>query len=148
MDGELTVRAVSAVHDGKREPLGPRAAAIGYVLEAGEACVYFAGDTDLYPGMADLADQVDVALLPVWGWGPNLGPGHLDPQRAAQAAGVVGARFAVPVHWGTLYPYGMRRALPSRLYDPPRAFASAVTRLELPVQVLHTPPGMRVTFTP
>ena len=31
------------------------------------------------------ARGVDVALLPVWGWGPTLGPGHLDPQRAAEA---------------------------------------------------------------
>ncbi len=148
IDGELTVRAVNAVHDGKREPLGPRAAAIGFVLAAGEACVYFAGDTDIFPAMADLADEVDVALLPVWGWGPNLGPGHLNPHRAAQAAGILRARFAVPVHWGTLFPYALRHALPSRLYDPPRAFMSAVNELEIPVQVLHTPPGQRVTFTP
>ena len=148
VDGALSVRAVTAVHDGKREPRGPHAAAIGFVLEAGPACIYFAGDTDIYPAMADLADEVDVALLPVWGWGPNLGPGHLDPARAAKAAGIIGPRFAVPVHWGTLYPYGLRRALPSRLYDPPHAFAAAVAHLDLPVTVLHTPPGERVSFTP
>ena len=91
---------------------------------------------------------MDVALLPVWGWGPNLGAGHLDPVRAAQAAAIIRPRFAVPVHWGTLYPYGMRRALPRRLYDPPVAFAAAVTALDLPVTVLHTPPGERVSFTP
>ncbi len=148
IDGTLTVRAVAAVHDGKREPFGPHAAAIGFVLDAGPACVYFAGDTDIYPAMADFADEVDVALLPVWGWGPNLGAGHLDPARAAQAAAIIRPRFAVPVHWGTLYPFGMRRALPGRLYDPPHAFAAAVAALDLPVTVLHTTPGERVSFTP
>ncbi len=146
--GDLRVRAVTALHHGKREPVGPHAAAIGFILESGATCVYFAGDTDIYPAMADLADEVDVSLLPVWGWGPNLGPGHLDPHRAAQAAGVIGTRFAVPVHWGTLYPFGLRRALPARLYDPPHAFAAAVQRLDLPVTVLHTAPGHRVSFTP
>ena len=30
---------------------------------------------------------IDVALLPIWGWGPTLGEGHLDPERAVQATG-------------------------------------------------------------
>ena len=29
--------------------------------------------------------RIDVALVPVWGWGPNLGPGHLTPREAAAA---------------------------------------------------------------
>lgn len=148
VDGRLRVRAVTALHHGRREPFGPHAEAIGFVINFDEACVYFAGDTDIYPGMAHLASEVDVALLPVWGWGPNLGPGHLDPHRAAQAAGLVGARFAVPVHWGTFYPFALRHALPSRLYDPPRAFRTAVEDLGVPVTVLHTPPGEPVTFVP
>lgn len=148
VDGELRVRAVTALHHGKREPFGPNAHAIGFVIEVGPACVYFAGDTDIFAGMADLADEVDVALLPVWGWGPNLGPGHLDPVRAAEAVALIAPRFAVPVHWGTLFPFGLRRAMPSRLYDPPRAFAAAVEHLRLPVTVLHTPPGRPVTFIP
>ena len=57
--------------------------------------------------------RVDVALLPVWGWGPSLGPGHLDPVRAAEAVARVQPRIAVPVHWGTLAMTGTR--LPGRL---------------------------------
>ena len=69
-----------AVHSGKREPRGPVALAIGYVIEAGPATVYFAGDTDIFPGMADLVPgELDVALIPVWGWGLVLGDGHLNP---------------------------------------------------------------------
>src|SRR5213592_1448959 len=52
--GPVTVRAVPARHDGRRRPLGPRAETLGYVIDGG-ARVYFAGDTDLYDGMAELA---------------------------------------------------------------------------------------------
>jgi L-ascorbate metabolism protein UlaG (beta-lactamase superfamily) len=37
----------------------------------------------------------------VAGWGPKLPPGHLDPAGAARVAAAVGARVAVPIHWGT-----------------------------------------------
>ena len=73
------------------------------MIEGDGRRVYFAGDTDLFDGMADLA-PVDVALLPIWGWGPTMGPGHMDPARAAQAAALLRARLAIPIHWGTYYP--------------------------------------------
>ncbi|HEX5017162.1 MAG TPA: MBL fold metallo-hydrolase, partial [Actinomycetes bacterium] len=64
----VTVRCTMAVHSGKREPRGPVALAVGYVIEAGPATVYFAGDTDIFPGMAGLVPgELDVALIPVWG---------------------------------------------------------------------------------
>src|SRR5690349_20100935 len=97
--GELELRAVSAVHDGRRAPVGAERAAIGFVIDGG-ARVYFAGDTDVYPEMRELAG-VDTALLPVWGWGPKTGPGHMDPERAALAAALIAPREAIPVHWGT-----------------------------------------------
>ena len=65
--------------------------------------MYFAGDTALYPGMAGLAGRVDVALLPVGSWGAPRGPDRLGPATAVEAATLVGARFAIPIHWGTLY---------------------------------------------
>ena len=62
--------------------------------------MYFAGDTDLFDGMAALA-PLDVALVPVSGWGPKVGPGHLDPSGAAQALTLLRPTIAVPIHWGT-----------------------------------------------
>ena len=97
--GEVEVLAVPARHDGRRNPIGAERAAIGFVLN-GSASVYFAGDTDLYPGMRDLG-PVDTALLPVWGWGPKTGDGHMDPERAARAAELVAPGAAIPIHWGT-----------------------------------------------
>jgi L-ascorbate metabolism protein UlaG (beta-lactamase superfamily) len=126
--GPVRVHAVPARHDGHRRPWGPAASAVGHVV-AGTACAWLAGDTALHAGMRsvpEIAGPPDVAVLPVWGWGPRLGPGHLDPEQAAEAALRVRPRYAVPVHWGTLYPVGMRRAMRGRLVDPGPEFAAAV----------------------
>ena len=117
-----TVEVVPAVHEGPRTPFrSPPAGAVGYVVE-GAGRVYFAGDTELFPGMAELA-PLDVALLPVWGWGPTLGPGHMDPADAAEALGLLRPRIAVPIHWGTIHPLGIGRLRPRWLTDPPHRFA-------------------------
>jgi hypothetical protein len=76
------VRATHADHEGGRGFLGTEVAALGYLIR-GSHQIYFAGDTDLFEEMATLAPDLDVALVPIWGWGPSLGPGHLDPRRAA-----------------------------------------------------------------
>jgi L-ascorbate metabolism protein UlaG (beta-lactamase superfamily) len=133
--GALTVLATTAVHDARRRPLGPRAQALGYVIK-GESSVYFAGDTDLFAGMADLG-PVDLALLPVAGWSRKLGPGHLDPERAARAAALLRPRVAVPIHWGTLR--SMR--LGPWFSDPPHRFAAQVARLAPEVEVRVLSPG-------
>jgi L-ascorbate metabolism protein UlaG (beta-lactamase superfamily) len=136
----LTVAAVRAVHDRRRWPHGAEADTIGFV--AGSR-VYFAGDTDLFDGMAELAG-IDVALLPVWGWGPSLGEGHLDPEGAARAAALVRPRLAIPIHWGTFYPRLLARYKPDRLTDPPHEFAAAVARLAPEVDVRVLAPGESV----
>jgi L-ascorbate metabolism protein UlaG (beta-lactamase superfamily) len=51
--------------------------------------------------MESLASTLDLALLPIWGWGPTVGRGHLDPIRAATALSLLRPRTAVPIHWGT-----------------------------------------------
>jgi L-ascorbate metabolism protein UlaG (beta-lactamase superfamily) len=100
--GALDVLATAAVHDGRRVPVGPARDSLGFLV-SGSLRVYFAGDTDLFDGMRELAGagDLDVALLPIWGWGPRVGPGHLDPERAARAAALLRPRVAIPVHWGT-----------------------------------------------
>lgn len=101
----LTLRVTHAEHASSRWPSTPRSASVGYVAE-GSARVYFAGDTDLFDGMAGVG-PVDVAALPVSGWGPRLPPGHLDVTRAAEALRLLQPRIAVPIHWGTFRtPFG------------------------------------------
>jgi L-ascorbate metabolism protein UlaG (beta-lactamase superfamily) len=139
--GPLLVEAVPAEHDDRRRPFGggPAADALGYVLR-GSRAVYFAGDTDLHDAMEALG-ALDVALLPVWGWGPTLGEGHLDPQRAARAAALLRPRLAIPIHWGTFYPAGLRRWRPAPLTEPPRRFAAQVAALAPDVEVRVLAPG-------
>ena len=106
--GAVTVETVQATHPAGRGPHSRISApAVGYVLRSPTESVYFAGDTDLFEGMAELA-SIDVALLPIAGWGPTLGTGHLDPDRAAKATELIRPRLVVPIHWGTYSPISVR----------------------------------------
>jgi L-ascorbate metabolism protein UlaG (beta-lactamase superfamily) len=139
--GEIEVAAVHAHHQPKRWTLaGRKAQPIGFEVR-GDRRIYFAGDTDLFPEMDELAGTIDIALLPVWGWGTSLGAGHLDPRRAAEAAARIRPRIAVPIHWGTLFPIGRARKHGHLLHDPPREFAAQVAELAPEVDVRVLSPG-------
>jgi L-ascorbate metabolism protein UlaG (beta-lactamase superfamily) len=134
--GEVVVRVVPARHDGRRLPLGPhRSPALGYVVE-GEARTYFAGDTGLFETMAEEVGPVDAALLPVGGWGPNLGEGHLDAGRAAQALARLAPHTAVPVHYGTYWPIGMDAVRPHEFHAPGDEFVRQAA-LRAPEVAVH-----------
>ena len=137
--GALRVTATRAAHDGRRRPFGLSADAIGFVVR-GSRSVYFAGDTGLFPEMSAMAGQVDAALLPVWGWGRTLGPGHLDPQLATIAASLIAPRLAIPIHWGTFAPWP-RPLRPTDLGKPAREFVELVSRLAIDVDVRVLAPG-------
>jgi L-ascorbate metabolism protein UlaG (beta-lactamase superfamily) len=139
--GAVTVRATHADHDTGRMPLGVRADPVGFLIEGGGRSIYFAGDTDLFDGMADVG-PVDVALLPIWGWGPTIGPGHMDPVRAAQAAALLGARLAIPIHWGTYYPIHLGvRGKPGFLGTPPAVFEQALREYAPRTELRALSPG-------
>ncbi|WP_416977462.1 MBL fold metallo-hydrolase [Streptomyces sp. T028] len=126
--GGVRIRAVPARHDGRRLPVGPhRSPALGYVVE-GEARTYFAGDTGLFEEMAKEVGPVDVALLPVGGWGPYLGEGHLDAGRAAEALARLAPGSAVPVHYGTYWPIGMDAVRPHEFHAPGEEFVRLAAR--------------------
>jgi len=143
--GAVTVTATEAWHPG-----GGRfervSEAVGFLL-GGSRRVYFAGDTDLFDGMEGLGDDLDLALLPIWGWGPTLGPGHLDPERAAQAAALLSPRTVVPIHWGTLYPLGLARLRPDPLRLPPRQFAARMRELAPQVEARVLAPGEAISLS-
>jgi L-ascorbate metabolism protein UlaG (beta-lactamase superfamily) len=134
----IPIEAVRAKH--WIAPGAPRAQPLGYLVGERSA-VWFAGDTARYPEMVALRGRVDVALLPVWTWGPHLGPGHLGPEDAADVAGVVGARVAVPIHWGTLYPRRLHRLWTGPLVQPGDRFKAAAARRAPRTDVVVLRPG-------
>jgi L-ascorbate metabolism protein UlaG (beta-lactamase superfamily) len=139
--GAVSVTATTAEHGGKRGPFAS-GDAVGYLVE-GSSRVYFAGDTDLFAGMAGLGGALDLALVPIWGWGPSLGRGkHMDPERAAEALTLLRPRVAVPIHWGTYHPLhlGLREA-PRYLREPAERFVRAAAEAAPDVEVRVLQPG-------
>ncbi|MBR2968268.1 MAG: MBL fold metallo-hydrolase [Clostridia bacterium] len=91
-EGGVTFYAVSAAHS------DPTAA--GYIIDDGERTYYVSGDTlynyDVIDDVIDLCeDGVDYAFLPVNGVGNNM-----NMRDAADFACEIGAKCAVPIHWG------------------------------------------------
>jgi L-ascorbate metabolism protein UlaG (beta-lactamase superfamily) len=140
--GALEIEATRADHDGRRVPVGRAVPAVGYLVH-GSRSVYFAGDTDLFAGMRDLHEALDVALLPVAGWGPRVPAGHLDPERAAQAAALLRPRIAIPIHWGTYGAPGSKGGDPAAA---PREFTEHVTAAAPGVEVRVLEPGASTSF--
>jgi L-ascorbate metabolism protein UlaG (beta-lactamase superfamily) len=142
--GELTVRAVPAEHERSRGPFGVSADPVGYVV-SGSRSIYFAGDTDLFDEMHGLG-PVDLALVPIWGWGPALGRGaHLDPARAAEAVARIRPDLVVPIHWGTYFPIHLGlRGKPGYVDLPPLEFVAALKQAspETRVEVLRPGEGL------
>ena len=96
--GEVEIEAVPAYNVNKFRSPGvlfhpQEAEHVGYVVTVEGERLYFAGDTDRIPEMAEIA--CDVALLPVGG------TYTMTAEEAAQAAADIGPTVAVPMHWGS-----------------------------------------------
>ena len=144
--GDVVVEATLASHSGRRPPFGPTTDCVGFLIQ-GDYQVYFAGDTDLFPEMQDLTDDLDVALLPIWGWGLKLGAGHMDPLRAARSLVPLRPRVAIPIHWGTYRPVGFRWMGPPVLSRPTQEFAALAATLAPEVVVRALEPGQSLELT-
>ena len=139
--GGIRVTATEADHPAGGRRFERASRAVGFEL-AGQRRIYFAGDTDLFDGMEAIgAGDLDLALLPIWGWGTNIGAGHLDPERAARAAALLSAKLVVPIHWGTLYPLGLARLRPAPLRSPPRELARWMSELAPQSELRVLAPG-------
>lgn len=142
--GDVEVRLVRADHRHRAMPHRPNAAN-GQLVRGRSGTIWIAGDTSLHPEMAALPElaggAVDVALVPVGGWGPRLSPGHMDPAQAATAVARSGARWAVPVHWGTFHPPFLDRVGTEWLEEPGRRFAAALAEEAPGCRALVLAPG-------
>lgn len=144
----VTVTVLPATHDGGRGPhtkvSGP---ALGFRVDGAGRSFWFPGDSELREDMARVG-HVDLALVPIGGWGPTLEDGHMNPIDGATAVLSVGATTAVPVHWGTFWPVGMRRLAKAnhrRLFETPgQRFVDALAGQA--VTAVLAPQGERLRF--
>jgi len=144
--GPVEVSVVPADHHTGRGPHSRvRAEPVGYVVDGGGHRVYFPGDTDLFDGMAALGD-IDLALLPIWGWGSTLGPGHLNPERAGTAVDLIRPGVVLPVHYGTYAPEDGRRRLPTWFGEPPAEFTEHLREIGHHDRLRLVDPGGSVTL--
>jgi L-ascorbate metabolism protein UlaG (beta-lactamase superfamily) len=141
---DIRVRLTHAVH-GERPMFQRPNAANGFLVVAPTMRIWYAGDTAPFPGMTHLRElaggPIDLALVPVGGWGPRLSGGHMDPVQAAHACAVVGAGTAVPVHWGTLHAPAARRLPPGWMDRAGAAFRVALERVAPTCRALVLEPG-------
>jgi L-ascorbate metabolism protein UlaG (beta-lactamase superfamily) len=141
---DVEITALAANHGPGLSLPRPMTTCLSYVVR-NHLSVYFAGDTDLFDGMYDVGRDfdLDLALLPVWGYSHRVGPGHLTPATAAQALVRLHPRVAVPIHWGALRPLG-----PYAWWDradhmsvPPYDFAAHAAQLAPQTEIRVLQPG-------
>jgi L-ascorbate metabolism protein UlaG (beta-lactamase superfamily) len=119
---------------------------VGYLIR-GTSKVYFAGDTGLFDGMAEIGRAgIDVALLPVSGWGPRLPPQHLSAIDAARALRLLKPKVAIPIHWGTLHTPMRRTRTAEQDAAAPQEFARRAAELAPEVRIEIVPPGGTVSL--
>ena len=138
--GAIELEVTPAVHAAGRRGARP-AASVGYLVAHEATSAYFAGDTELFDGMAEIDAELDLALLPIWGWGPTLGPGHMNPEQAAEALELLRPRRAVPIHWGTYTPVGAPRIWPWMTHAPAGEFVARAHALVPETEVTVLAPG-------
>ncbi len=78
----------------------------GFVIEAGGATVYFAGDSGYCPHFAEIGawfPKIDLALLPIGAYEPRwfMRQQHVNPAEAVQAHLDLRPRRSIGMHFGT-----------------------------------------------
>jgi len=109
LDHESTasIRAVPVRHWSRRGLLDTnRALWAGYVIEAGQRRIYFAGDTGMGNQFSEVRRRLgrpDLAILPIGAYLPRwfMGPQHMDPAEAVEAHRALGATQSMAIHFGT-----------------------------------------------
>ncbi|MEZ5092646.1 MBL fold metallo-hydrolase [Nocardioides sp.] len=143
-DDGVTVRLVRADHHSRPMPHRPNEAH-GHLLRSPEGSVWFAGDTSLYDDMSELPElaggTVDLALLPIGGWGPRLSAGHMGPEEAVEACRRVRPRAVLPIHYGTFHARGMELGNLDWMTRPGRLFRRRLAAACPGVRLLDLPLG-------
>ena len=78
----------------------------GWIVKAEDRKFFFAGDTGMFPGFAEIGAKfglIDLAAIPIGAYEPRemMEPAHLNPEEAIQAVVALGAVRSVAMHFGT-----------------------------------------------
>jgi L-ascorbate metabolism protein UlaG (beta-lactamase superfamily) len=102
--GKLEITHVPSRHWGARIVRDMHRGYGGYVLRNGKQSLYHAGDTAYFEGFREIGERLhpQVALLPIGAYHPaSYRSVHTSPEDAVQGFVDMGARWMVPMHYGT-----------------------------------------------
>lgn len=102
----IKITAVPAKHFHGRNPYTDNTTEFqGYIIEGGGKTIYFAGDTGMFAGFKEIRQRfpnIDAALLPISAYNPErFRRNHLSPEDAIEAFEMLGAKYMIPIHWGS-----------------------------------------------
>jgi L-ascorbate metabolism protein UlaG (beta-lactamase superfamily) len=102
--GDVEITHTPAKHWGARVIRDTHRGYGGYVLRSGRHSLYHSGDTAYFGGFREIGYRLkpDVALLPIGAYHPaSFRNVHTSPEDAVQAFLDLGARWMVPMHYGS-----------------------------------------------
>jgi N-acyl-phosphatidylethanolamine-hydrolysing phospholipase D len=105
--GRWTVTCLPSQHWTRRIGQGTnRVLWCAWLMDSGSRRYFFAGDTGYFHGFSEYARRfgpIDVAMLPIGAYEPRwfMRHQHMDPAEAWRAFKDLGARWMLPMHWGT-----------------------------------------------
>jgi len=103
----VKIHSVPAQHFSARGPFDRnRTLWCGYVIEAADRIVYYAGDTGFGDHFARIRERFGaprLALLPIGAYEPRwfMSPIHMGPDEAVRAHRILAARTSIAIHHGT-----------------------------------------------
>jgi L-ascorbate metabolism protein UlaG (beta-lactamase superfamily) len=103
----LGIHCLPAQHFSARGPFDRnRTLWCGWMLDATEGAIYFAGDTGFGGLFAEIAadfPRIRLSLLPIGAYKPQwfMGPIHMAPSEALEAHRILGSACSIATHFGT-----------------------------------------------
>lgn len=76
----------------------------GYILETDGRTIYHCGDSAWFEGFGNIGKRfdIDIALLPIGSYDPPSGREvHMNPEQALDAFDQLGAKYLIPMHYGS-----------------------------------------------
>ena len=115
----------------------------GFVLEYQGRKIYHAGDSAYFGGFKEIGRQLapEIALLPIGAYHPeSFRNVHMGPDEAVKAFKDLGARWLVPMHYGTF------RLAFEEMDEPPRWLREIAVRENLTPKLRMLDEGVPVVF--